>query len=395
VIDDPHAKLRAALADELPAAVALRRRLHMDPRVSGAEDDTADTIIAELAGGSARRVAGTGRIVTFDGAPAPFADANDGVIALRAELDALPVAERTGVGWASANGAMHACGHDVHLAALVAACRAIKAVGADRPLVALLQPREEGSPSGAADVVASGALAELGVRSVVAAHVQPRLPAGTVAATPGPVNAATDEFTVIVSGRGGHAGYPHTTRDPVLALCQTVVSLQQVVSRRFDPVVGAVCSVGRLSAGNAANVVPDTATARGSLRVMRDADRDLAIALISEIVEHTAAAHGCVGEVTIEPCEPVLDNDPALAHAAAPLLAAAGLDVEHGFRSFGADDFSHYCHAARGLMLFVGTATGDPDTAPGLHSAGFLPPDDTVATVAEALLAGYLAATVA
>jgi amidohydrolase len=372
------------VADELPDAIALRHRLHADPRLSGDEADTAAEVVRVLDAGPGEQVAGTGRVLRIgDEGPA---------VALRAELDALPVTERTGVPWASRREAMHACGHDVHLAALVAVGRAAARIGVDVPILAVLQPREETSPSGAEDVVRSGVLAAHDVRAIVAAHVQPRLPAGVVAVTPGPVNAATDEFEVTVTGRGGHAGYPHTTRDPVLALCQVVVSLQQVASRRFDPVLGAVCSVGEIAGGSAANVVPETASARGTVRVMREADRSVAATLITDIVRQTAAAHGCEGRVRIDPGEPVLENDPALAAEAADRLAASGVSVDCGFRSYGADDFSYYCRATRGLMLFIGTAPPDAVEAPGLHHERFLPADGMIGRTAEALLAGYLAA---
>jgi hypothetical protein len=255
-LEELHLKLRAAVADELPAAIALRHRLHADPRISGDEADTTVEVVRALDAGPGHEVAGTGRIVRIG-------DDGPGV-ALRAELDALPVVERTGVPWASRGDAMHACGHDVHLAALVAVGRAAERIGVDVPILAVLQPREESSPSGAEDIVHSGVLAAHDVRAIVAAHLQPRLPDGVVAVTPGPVNAATDEFEVTVTGVGGHAGYPHIARDPVLALCQIVVSLQQIASRRFDPVSGAVCSVGQIAGGSAVNVVPETASARGA-----------------------------------------------------------------------------------------------------------------------------------
>ena len=381
-LEELHLKLRAAVADELPGAVALRHRLHADPRVSGDEADTAAEVVRALDAGPGHAVAGTGRIVRIGGDGPP--------VALRAELDALPIVERTGVPWASTRAAMHACGHDVHLAALVAVGRAASRIGVDVPILAVLQPREESAPSGADDIVRSGVLT--GVRAIVAAHLQPRLPDGVVAVTPGPVNAATDEFEVTVTGAGGHAGYPHVARDPVLALCQTVVSLQQVASRRFDPVLGAVCSIGQISGGSAVNVVPETASARGTVRVMRDEDRAVAAALIEEIVAHTAAAYGCSGQVRFDPGEPVLVNDPALAAGAAARLTAAGVTTDATFRSYGADDFSHYCGVTRGLMLFVGTAPPDGSAAPGLHHERFLPPDRMIGRIAEALLAGYLAA---
>jgi amidohydrolase len=378
-------KLRDAVADELTCAIELRHRLHADPRISGDEEDTAREVIRTLDAGEGTTVAGTGRVVRIGG-PGP-------AVALRAELDALPMTEHTGVPWASRTAAMHACGHDVHLAGLVALCRAAARIGVEVPILAILQPREEKSPSGAHEIVADGVLDEHEVRAVIGAHVQPRLLDGVVSARPGAVNAATDEFEIVVEGRGGHAGYPHATRDPVLALCQIVVSLQQIASRRLDPVLGAVCSVGQINGGTALNVVPETASARGTVRVMREGDRAVAASLLHDIVTHTAAAHGCEGRVRVDSGEPLLENDPALAAHAATWLADMGVGVDTAFRSFGADDFSHYCQGTRGLMLFVGTADpADPPGAPGLHHERFLPGDATVGKIADALLAGYLAA---
>jgi amidohydrolase len=380
-------RLSVAVQDELPAALELRRRLHADPRVSGDEADTAAAVVAALGLGKGRPVAGTGRLVRILAGPGR-------TVALRAELDGLAVDEQTGVPWAATNGAMHACGHDAHLAGLVALGRAVARVGGPAPLLAVLQPREECAPSGAHDIAESGALAEEGVDSIIAAHVQPQLPDGVVNATPGPVNAATDEFTVTVTGHGGHGGYPHTTTDPVLALCAVVVNLQQLVSRRVDPTVGAVLAVTQLDGGSAFNVVPDTARARGGLRVMREEDRAMLRQALADVAEHTAAAHGCTAEVEIVGIEPVLANDPELARAAVPWLGRSGVPVDDTFRSFGADDFSHFSAEHRSLMLFLGVAGGKAGAdgrRPGLHSPRFLPGDEVVAEVAAALLAGYLA----
>ncbi|MFF0146387.1 amidohydrolase [Amycolatopsis sulphurea] len=376
---------RTALAAELPAAIELRHRLHADPRGSGDEEDTARVVAAAIGAGEGERAAKTGRLIDLPSEhPGP-------AVALRAELDALPVTERTGVAWASKSGLMHACGHDVHLAALTAVCRSARRVELPKPLVAILQPREETAPSGAQGLVGSGLLEEHDVDTVIAAHVQPRLAYGVVSAAPGPVNASTDEFEIVVHGQGGHAGYPHLLRDPVLALSQLVVSLQQVAGRRIDPVHGAVCTVGRIQAGTAANVVPNTASALGSLRLMRGSDREHALAILTEIVHATARAYGCTAELRISPCEPVLVNDPALATAAQAWLLRGGADLDVDFRSFGADDFAHYCgDGIRGLMLFAGL--GDTAGAPSLHDERFLPGDDAVGLVADALLAGYLAA---
>jgi amidohydrolase len=374
--------LRAALRDELEAARSLRRRLHAAPRVSGDEADTTAQVVEALGAGAGFEIAGTGRVVPVGtGTPAR------GCIALRAELDALPVTEATGVSWAATGDAMHACGHDVHLAATVAACRAIARVDSPVSVAALLQPREETAPSGARDIVASGLLAELGVRAVVGAHVQPQVDAGHIAVTAGLVNASVDEFEITVHGSGGHAGYPHTVRDPVVALASIVLNLQQIAARRIDPVHGAVCVVGGLSAGTATNVVPSTAHAFGSLRLMRAEDRERAAKELVEIVEASAVAYGCHADVRLSDGEPALRNDPALAQAATAILRAEGYAVVDDFRSFGADDFAHYGERLPALMLFVGVNGGA-----GLHDPRFLPPDDAVDIVAEALIAGYVAA---
>jgi len=381
-------RLADAVLEEVPDAVRLRRRLHADPRLSGQEEDTAAAVVAALGAGEGRASAVTGRVVRVLPGSAP-------TVALRAELDGLAVTEATGVSWAAPGGVMHACGHDVHLAALVAVCRAIRRTGGPAPVLAVLQPREEGEPSGGRDVADSGVLDEEDVGAVVAVHVQPQLPAGVVAATHGPVNAAVDDFTITVRGRGGHGAYPHTTIDPVLALASVVVALRAHVLSRVDPVVGAVLAVTQLDAGSAFNVVPDTARARGGLRTMRPEDRTILHAAIEEVARHTAAAHGCTAVVEIRVSDPVLCNDPELAMAAVPWLKRGGAEVDDTFRSFGSDDFAHFCTARPGLMLFLGVDGGEPDAAgkrPGLHSPRFLPDDDTVRDAALALLAGYLGA---
>lgn len=371
---------REAVRRELDLAVALRHELHRAPRLSGNESDTAQRLTAAIDRGPGRIAAGTGRLVQVTGEGVAEA------VALRTELDALPVTERTQVPWASSNGAMHACGHDVHMAALVAVCRAAARVDLPVPLLALLQPREEGAESGALDVVEEGVLD--GVSAVVAAHVQPQLPAGIIAATPGPVNAGIDEFTVTVRGQGGHSGYPHTVNDSVLALSSVVVALQQLGARRVDPTIGVACMVNQLRAGSANNVVPESAVASGTVRTMRDADRDQSRAAVRDIASHVAAAHGCTAEVHITRGEPPLVNDEHLATRTHLLLEEMGHPVTAAFRSFGSDDFAQYCGVTRGLMVFVGTG----DTEGRLHDATFLPQDRYVATVADALVAGYCAA---
>jgi amidohydrolase len=385
-VTDPRlaAALRAGLARELDDAIRLRHELHADAEPSGAEHRTAARVAAALGAEDAPAVAGTGRLVRIGPPDGPC-------IAIRAELDALPIREQTGAPWASRTGAMHACGHDVHLAALTALGRAARAAhlqaGLPAALLAVLQPREEAPPSGALDIVASGALEPQQPGAVIAVHLQHQLAAGTVAAPAGTVNAASDDFEIRVQGAAGHAGYPQLAADPVVALCQTVLALQQIVSRRTDPTHAVVASVGTLEAGQAANVIPAAAVARGTLRALDEADRPGMHKALREIVEHTSAAHGCRGSVTIADGEPALVNDAKLATASWPWLREAGFAVDASFRSCGADDFSYYARSAPTLMMFLGT--GGPVS---LHHPEFLPPDDMVGQVASAMLAGYLAA---
>lgn len=379
-MNEIHERLRAALHAELPAAFQLRRQLHAEPCVSGKEEPTLKRMLDALPEGDAmERVAGTGALLRVGGGGL--------AVGVRGELDALPIPEETDVPWASRNGAMHACGHDVHLAALVALTRAVDRVRAPAPMVAVLQPREETHPSGARDIVDSGALRRNQVGAMIAAHVQPVLGAGETACTPGAVNASSDEFTVTVRGQGGHAAYPHLSRDSVLALAQIIVTAQQLVSRDADPMTPTVVTFGTVAAGSAPNAIPGQASARGTLRTMSEPWRHQLHHRFREIAEGVARVHGCEAEVRITHGEPVLVNDARLAEETGCILVDVAHHMPATLRSCGADDFAHFASVVPSLMLFVGT-----DTASGLHSPYFLPGDETVTAVAESLLAAYLAA---
>jgi amidohydrolase len=374
--------LTSLLSAELPAAAALRHQLHHQPELSGAESATAAAVAAALGFPDAPTVAGTGRLIRIG-------PASGRCVAVRAELDALPVPERTAAPWASANGAMHACGHDIHLAALTALGRAFRQADLPVALLAVLQPREEAAPSGALDIVTSADFAAHEPAAVIGVHLQHQLQARSVAAAAGTINAATDDFEITVTGHGGHAGYPHLAADPVLALCQCVITAQHLISRRVDPTHAAALSVGTLQAGHAPNVIPATATAQGTIRTLDDQDRHFLRAL-GQVVAGVCWAHGCQGTVSVVPAEPALVNDPGLAAACQPLLREAGFVVDAQFRSCGADDFSYYGRAAPSVMLFAGSGT-----PVSLHHAEFLPADDTIGDVARIMLAGYLAALTA
>lgn len=377
----------AALGRQLPAAERLRRQLHAEPRRSGDEADTTARIARELERVlQLEPIAGTGafgRVGPLDGPS----------VALRAELDALPVAERTGAPFAAANGAMHACGHDVHQAALVALLRA--SAGLDLPvgLVALLQPREESYPSGALDMLQEGALQRHEVAHVIAAHVHPGVPTGAVASGGGFINAAADEIEVHVEGRGGHGGYPHEGADTVAAIAHIAIAIPEVIRRTVAPLHPAIISVGTLRAGEgAANVLPAEARLLATMRTTDPADREPLFHAVRDMAQRTAEAFGTRAEVERTEGEPVLVNDPALALGADDWLARLGVDGAETMRSLGADDFSYFSDAVPSLMMFVGVETAGQQPQPALHHPNFLPGDEAIGAVARALLAGYLAA---
>jgi amidohydrolase len=374
--------LFARMRDHLDDAVALRRELHADPRLSGQEEDTTARMLEAL-GVEVEPVASGGAVVRFGATEGP-------AVGLRAEMDALPVEERTDVPWRSTSGVMHACGHDVHLAAAYAVSRTLQEGAGPLPLVLVLQPREETYPSGGEDLAASEELRAHELAAFVGVHVQPRLARGTFSATPGPVNAASDQFTIVVDGRPGHAAYPHLTADPVVAAADLIGTLQHLVSRQVDPTNPTVLTIGSIQGGNSPNVVPSSVRMRGTLRTFDEGDRARLHATLDSTSRAIAEVHGCDARVEVTLGAPVLDNDAELATVTTAWLEHAGLVPAPPLRSCGADDFSFYCPLFPALMTFVGVGSGSPD-APGLHHPRFLPSDEAVGDVATAMLAGYLA----
>jgi len=372
----------------LAQAPALRRELHQYPDVCGREGPTAERMRRALGRMRTTKVADTGFLVRVGPEDGP-------AVAIRAELDALPVAEQTGVPWASTNGAMHACGHDVHLAAAWALLRAARRLP-DLPLglVGLFQPREECQPSGARDVVIAEVLQHQDVRAVIGAHVQPRVPHGVVSTGSGGVNAAADEFDIVVHGFAGHGAYPHVTVDPIPILANIALGLHELVSRLIDPTHPSLITVGRIQAGTSHNIIPATGSLHGIIRTMNEEDRQLLHSAVRRLAQYTASARGGAAEVTIVTGDPVLANDRRLVRAVNPLVEQAGLPLAgEAFRSVGADDFSHYASLAPILMMFVGTGRGpspDGQHEVGLHHPEFLPGDESIRQVALALAAGYV-----
>ncbi|HVV13261.1 M20 family metallopeptidase [Amycolatopsis sp.] len=368
--------------DELPAATALRERLHAVPE-SGFHEVRTAALIAEALPVEPVRVAGTGLLARFGGPR--------GVL-VRAELDGLEIPEETGAPFASANGHMHACGHDVHLAALVAVTRAAYRMRDElpAPFAAVFQPSEERHPSGAVALLEEPELAS-GFDVVVAAHLHPLLAWGSIGVEPGAVNAASDAAEIVVDGLGGHGAYPHLAADPVLALAQVVVTLHTVVGRRIDPTHAAALTVGKIEAGTSENVIPPRARAWATLRALDAADQAVLREVVVSTVEAVARAHGCTATVRFTKSEPPLVNDERLAQLTAALAPTVGLAVAPPWRSCGGDDFAHLHRLGPALMAFVGLHEAPGFRPRPLHHPEFLPPPSAVSAVARTQAAAYLA----
>jgi hippurate hydrolase len=281
------------------------------------------------------------------------------VIGLRADMDALPIAEATGAAHASTvPGVMHACGHDGHTAMLLGAARHLAETRAfSGTAVVIFQPAEEGG-GGGREMVEDGLMERFGIDEVYGLHNMPGRPVGAFAIRPGPALAASDVFDIDVTGRGGHAAQPHRCIDPVPAASAIVLALQTIASRLVDPLAAMVVSVTTMrTAGATYNVIPERVDMRGTVRTLDPAARDLAEARLRQIAETTAAAYGATATVTYRRNYPVTVNDPDraafAAHVAAGIVGADQVEADAP-PLMGAEDFSFMLEARPGAMIFLG-----------------------------------------
>jgi amidohydrolase len=337
----------------LEQVVGWRRHLHRHPELSFHEHETAAFVAATLEdfGGALaiERPAENSVIARLDtGRPGP-------TVVLRADIDALPIEEQSGVEFASENpGAMHACGHDGHTAMLLGAARVL--AGDELPggeVRFIFQPAEEITPGGARDLVAAGAVE--GADLVYGCHLWTPLALGKVAAVPGPFMAAADFFTLAITGRGGHAGLPHTADDTVAIAAQVVTNLQHVVARRADPLQPAVVTVGSFHAGDAPNVIPGRAELAGTVRTFDAQLRERMPELIEDVVRGITSAHGAEYELDYTMGYLPVVNDE---RATALVREAIGPDELSDLAPImGGDDFSAYLEAAPGCYAFIGAGS--------------------------------------
>lgn len=367
-----------AESSELLTRIAeVRRRLHRIPELAFEEFKTAQLIRGELS-----RLG----IDFIDGVPdAPTAtialigDASKPCIALRADIDALPIIERTGLPYASTHaGCMHACGHDGHMATLIGTAERLTQLAGEIGVCVKLifQPAEEGG-GGASRLVEAGVLdGRLGpkVERIFGLHGWPGLKVGTVATKAGAILASTDNFQAVFVGRGCHGAYPHWGRDPITTAAEAVVSLQKFVSRELDPTDSAVITVGKFHAGTATNIIPDEATIEATVRTILAKTRQQARDAIERRCRGIADANDCELRFVWIEGYPATINDAAMAdvvgQVARETVGTEGfVPIMHS--SLGGEDFAYYLQKVPGCFFFVGVEPAERNGYPSLHSDRF------------------------
>jgi amidohydrolase len=357
-----------------PDVLDLRRRLHRIPEIGLDLPRTQRVVIEELSALGLEPVAGAG----LGSVTAVIAGSRPGrTVLLRADMDGLPVTEDTGLEFASTiPGAMHACGHDIHVAMLIGAARLLLEMRAELPghVLLMFQPGEEGH-HGARLMLEEGLLDASGEMpaAAFALHISTRYPTGTINVRAGPMLVAADTFSITVLGRGGHASTPHLAVDPIAAAAAIVIGLQTMVGRRINAFDPAVVTVARIESGTTTNVIPETATLAGTIRSVSEATRSTVHTRIRELADGIAAAHGASAEVTIEPGYAVTRNDPAVVDEVQEVgrqIVGADEVITMDAPNMGAEDFSYVLQRVPGAMAFLGARPRDlpEEMAPQNHS---------------------------
>ena len=367
------------LAALLPAAEAIlsdvvdvRRRIHRRPEIGLQLPETQAVVVDALRGLGLEPRLGRGTTsvtATIEGG------GPGRTTLLRADMDALPLREETGLEFASQiDGAMHACGHDTHVAMLLGAARLL-VERRDRlqgDVLLMFQPGEEGY-HGAQVMLDEGLLDGADVRRAVALHISTKYPAGAVAIRPGPLLASADRIVGSVRGRGGHASEPHLALDPIPVAAELILALQTAVTRRVDVFDPAVVTITRVTGGTTNNIIPDAVELEGTIRTVSSATRATVAGLVHQVADGIAAAHGARIDLEIVPGYPVTVNDPEVVAWFRGIAAQlAGDDAVDDLSApiMGAEDFSYVLERVPGMMAFLGArpASEDPETAPQNHS---------------------------
>lgn len=392
--------VRSLIAAEVPSLIAIRRDLHAHPELFFQETRTSAVIQKELAklepaglrfkAGLAK---GTGVLAFLP--PTKGGAEHSPSIGLRADMDALPIAEKTGKPYASTTpGVMHACGHDGHVTMLLGAARVLSRLPVRaRGVHFVFQPAEESG--GGANVlcnegVLDGSVLGPRIERMYGLHGWPMQTLNAVGTRPGPLLAATDEFTVTIRGEQSHAAYPHFSRDSILCLAHCVSSLQQLVARNSSPFDNVVCSVTIIQGGSATNIIPREASFQGTIRTLAKHTRELAKKRLFEIVGGIAAAHQCEADIQWHEGYPVTYNDPALTdgwfETARRTLGEGRVEMLPE-PTMGGEDFSYYAQRVPSVFFTLGLRKAGDQSPATLHQPEFDFNDDAIATGVEMFVA--------
>jgi amidohydrolase len=367
------AEIRQLAAERLAGTIADRRLLHAHPELSFSEQETSAFIKARLdaLGIPWKAMVGTGVVGTIEGG-----HASNRMVALRADMDALPITELNTVDYASRNsGVMHACGHDAHTASLLATAGILQSLK-DRwagSVRLIFQPAEEKLPGGASGMIGDGVLRDPVPTAVIGQHVMPSVPSGKIAMRGGQLMASMDEISVTVHGKGGHGAMPHLLVDPVLISAQLIVMLQQIISRNNNPMTPGVLSFGRVIADGAINVIPDTVYMKGTFRTVDETWRYAAHEKMKQMAEQVAEAMGGACDFEIVCGYPSLRNDEQLTREleAAAVAYLGRSNVVATDPVMIAEDFAYYGRSAPACFYFLGTGNAAKGTTQPLHNPRF------------------------
>ncbi len=369
-----------------PKMLEMRRHMHAHPELSYDEVETSAFVRARLAelGIPFENVSQTGIVATI-GTGGPR-------VALRADLDALPIVEETGLEYASVNrGAMHACGHDMHTSMLLAAAEILKAIEIDLEgsVLLIFQPAEEKLPGGASIIVESGILDSPEPLAVFAQHINPLEKSGDILVPPTKAMAATDELYWTIRGKGCHAAQPHLGRDPIVTASETVLALQTLVSRKVNPLEPAVLSVTSFNSGNTTNVIPDMAELKGTLRTFNAELREEMHSSIKTISESVSRMHGLECDLRIVHGYPALINDKNVSSVVLGLAKEifGGERASEAEAKMWAEDFSIYSSRYPACFWFLGAGHSEPQKNFALHNSRFNPDEAAMETGATMLSA--------
>lgn len=362
-----------SLADKHKEVVKqIREHLHAKPELSFNETQTARYVVNLLEEWNIpyqKNIGGNGVVAWIRGS---VAGKN---IALRADMDALPVDEKNDVPYCSVNkGVMHACGHDLHTASLLGALYILNFLKEELSgcVWAIFQPAEEKLPGGAQAMLSDPFFADKQFDAVIAQHVFPDLPAGTIGIKGGKYMASTDEIYVTLKGKGGHAATPHQINDTVLIASQIIVSLQQIVSRYALPTIPCVLSFGKFIANGATNIIPDEVIVEGTFRTFNEEWRSKALTLITKIISETAHTHGIDADIKIVNGYPALINSDQIASKISEIskIYLGNEQVKELEMRMTAEDFAYFAQKFPSVMFRLGTGGTNESSFP-LHSAKF------------------------